>query len=1170
MSPKKNVSADGPDPVFEEIPGPLVSHVVVLDANGVITWVSRSWEQFASQNRGTVESVSVGVNYLDVCSRASGNDPIAKQALDGIRAVLARELPIFAIEYPCPSPVEKRWFLMNVHPMPIDHGGVTISHVEITANKSAPLSLRESEERYWLLVEHAPDPIAVHRNGLLLYVNRAAAELLGARQPSELIGSPLVRFAHPETLSSTKDPFHDVYMGSLPLAPEKLVRLDGRSIFAELTTIPITYQGEPAALSVARDVTERRRLQEELRRRDREIAALVENSPDVIFRIDPELRCTYVSSAITRRSGVPAEQIVGRSVEDVQFVGYDAKELAERCRAVLQTGEEVQKEISWNDRYYRTRIIPQFAPDGTIEWLLGITDDITERRRAEEAQHAIERQYESLINSIESIVWELDYPSYRFKFVSKQAERVLGYPVSQWLEDPDFFPSHIHPEDNWVPDFCRNATEKGKDHQFEYRMIAADGSVVWLRDMVTVESIDGRPIHVRGVMIDITESRLAKQESEALHKELELERARLELVLRQMPGGVIIIDAPSGNLVMVNKQMEEICRQTFENVKNISEFRDFSRTLHVDFLASETIDRLLGRSIREGEITESEEIGIVRADGTRGMLSVSSAPIRDHEGKIIAGVASFSDITERKEEEKLRTGQNTVLKMIAAGYPLPQILARLVHLIESQSHGMVGSVLMLDEDGRHLHHGAAPSLPQSFVRAIDGAAIGPRAGSCGTAMYTGRAVMVTDIFTDPLWEGYRELVIPLGLKACWSMPIRSTGDKILGSFAMYYRDNRGPTPKERRLISIAVHLAGIAIERQGSEQALRDSEERNRATLRAIPDLILLMSRDGTYLDCHAKNPEELLLPEHELIGKNRRDVLPPELAERFAEVDRKVLSGDEPQVLEYSLVVEGLVRDAEARVVRAGEDKILVLVRDITQRKRAEEELRRNSEQIRELAGKLITAQEEERSRVSRELHDDIIQKVAALAIGMSMLKRKIPERQRALSQELASLQRQVDMLADDIRALSHQLHPAVLDHSGVLQAVRSFTGEFTRLEGVDVKLSLPECDERISRDVGMCVYRIVQESLRNVAKHSGAKRAEVTLLIDHDEVHLLVKDYGKGFNVDHARGAGLGMVSIEERVRLCQGDIQITSQLNQGTTLSARIPLVSALTDPSVETLQ
>src|SRR5262249_16727096 len=154
----------------------------------------------------------------------------------------------------------------------------------------------------------------------------------------------------------------------------------------------------------------------------------------------------------------------------------------------------------------------------------------------------------------------------------------------------------------------------------------------------TVESVDGRPIHVRGVMIDITESRLAKQESEALHKELELERARLELVLRQMPGGVIITDAPSGNLVMVNKQMEEICRQTFEHVKNISEFRDFSRTLHVDFLGRETIDRLLSRSIRDGEVTESEEFGIVRADGTRGVLSVSSAPIRDHQGKIIAGV----------------------------------------------------------------------------------------------------------------------------------------------------------------------------------------------------------------------------------------------------------------------------------------------------------------------------------------------------------------------------------------------------------------------------------------------------------------------------------------------------------------------------------------------------
>ena len=250
-------------------------------------------------------------------------------------------------------------------------------------------------------------------------------------------------------------------------------------------------------------------------------------------------------------------------------------------------------------------------------------------------------------------------------------------------------------------------------------------------------------------------------------------------------------------------------------------------------------------------------------------------------------------------------------------------------------------------------------------------------------------------------------------------------------------------------------------------------------------------------------------------------------------------------------------MRDTEAGVVRAGEDKILVLLRDITERKRAEEELRRSSEQIRELAGKLITAQEEERSRVSRELHDDIIQKVAALAIEISLMKRRYsgtaacPDsgtRQSATANCHAGRWH---------RALSRQLHPAVLDHSGVLQAVRSFTGEFSRLEGVEVNLSLPECDEKISREVGMCVYRVVQESLRNVAKHSGAKRADVTLSIDDAEVRLLVKDDGKGFNVVNARGEGLGMVSIEERVRLCQGDIQITSRIITGLHFPHGFPL-------------
>ena len=232
-------------------------------------------------------------------------------------------------------------------------------------------------------------------------------------------------------------------------------------------------------------------------------------------------------------------------------------------------------------------------------------------------------------------------------------------------------------------------------------------------------------------------------------------------------------------------------------------------------------------------------------------------------------------------------------------------------------------------------------------------------------------------------------------------------------------------------------------------------------------------------------------------------------------------------------------------------------MVTDITQRKHAEQELRRSSEQIRELAGRLITAQEEERRRISRELHDDIVQKVASLAIRISLFKQRVPASTDLIAEEITSLQRRVSELAEDIRQLSHQLHPAVLEHAGLTVALQSFMAEFSRIEGVEVKLTAPEGTEAIPKDIALCAYRVVQESLRNVAKHSGAKAAEVVLAIAGNELYLSIRDEGRGFDVEAARSRGLGMVSVDERVRLCQGSVAVTSKLNRGTTLTARIPL-------------
>jgi GAF domain-containing protein len=168
----------------------------------------------------------------------------------------------------------------------------------------------------------------------------------------------------------------------------------------------------------------------------------------------------------------------------------------------------------------------------------------------------------------------------------------------------------------------------------------------------------------------------------------------------------------------------------------------------------------------------------------------------------------------REHEAAFMAGQEKVQQMIAANAPLGEILTTIVLLMEAQSPEMLCSVLLLSDDGDHIRHGAAPSLPEQYVKAIDGEPIGPKNGSCGTAMWRGKPVIVTDILTDSLWENYRDLASASNLRACWSTPILTKHGKVLGSFAMYYRQPQAPTGAEARLTEVATRLAGQAIEQQ--------------------------------------------------------------------------------------------------------------------------------------------------------------------------------------------------------------------------------------------------------------------------------------------------------------------------------------------------------------------
>ena len=171
-----------------------------------------------------------------------------------------------------------------------------------------------------------------------------------------------------------------------------------------------------------------------------------------------------------------------------------------------------------------------------------------------------------------------------------------------------------------------------------------------------------------------------------------------------------------------------------------------------------------------------------------------------------------------QDNRQFRSEQQRILKMIAADAPLSEILSTLVLMIEAQSPEMICSILVLSDDGNHVKHAVAPSLPEDYVKVIDGRPIGPKQGSCGTAMFLGKPVIVSDISTDPLWEEYRNFAWAIGVAACWSTPIMSSKGKVLGSFAMYYREPRAPDGEERHLTDVATKLAALAIEHRASRE----------------------------------------------------------------------------------------------------------------------------------------------------------------------------------------------------------------------------------------------------------------------------------------------------------------------------------------------------------------
>ena len=347
--------------------------------------------------------------------------------------------------------------------------------------------------------------------------------------------------------------------------------------------------------------------------------------------------------------------------------------------------------------------------------------------------------------------------------------------------------------------------------------------------------------------------------------------------------------------------------------------------------------------------------------------------------------------------------------------------------------------------------------------------------------------------------------------------------------------------------------------RRKAEAELIRSEEKFSKSFRQSPLAVSITStKDGRYIDVNETFEQQTGWCRDEVIGRSPSDInlwVDPHQRSLFIK----------------QLLAEGNVRDLEVRIRRKdnqirttlgsaelievnGKPCALSVIADITERKLAEAALANVSR-------KLIEAHEQERTRIGRDLHDDFVQRLALLSIELEAVQQDVPDATAELRARIGALGNQTMQITSDVQLLSHELHSSKLEYLGIVRAAKSFCKEFSERQKVEIDLQSHDLPTALPNELSLSLFRVLQEALRNATKHSGVKRFEVRLWGSTGEVHLTVSDLGAGFDTEAAmKSTGLGLTSMQERLRLVGGELSINSQPKGGTTIHACVPFDSS----------
>ncbi|MGA2981735.1 MAG: ATP-binding protein [Terriglobales bacterium] len=553
------------------------------------------------------------------------------------------------------------------------------------------------------------------------------------------------------------------------------------------------------------------------------------------------------------------------------------------------------------------------------------------------------------------------------------------------------------------------------------------------------------------------------------------------------------------------------------------------------------------------------------------------------------GVQRATTAEQTGTSQALSVLNDTILAMIIGQNPLPAIFDALCVDIEKHHVGMLCSVLLLDADGATVRHGAAPSLPQEYVQAIDGAKIGPCAGSCGTAIYRKQPVIVSDIATDPLWADYRHLALPLGLRACWSTPIPAQDGSVLGTFAIYYREPRTPDAQHLQIIAHATHLISLAIERDRDKTQLRAAEDRYRTLVERLPAI--------TYVaELGAGGPWHYVSPQiQSILGFSPSEWLsdPSNWLNHIHSEDREIVLAAEERFqqtqdffqAEYRMFArDGRVlwfRDEGVMLHAALGDRALLMqgvLYDITEHKRLEEQLRHSQklEAVGQLAGGV--AHDFNNLLMVIQAHNERLRDRLALSDPAS--HKDAIEIERAVTRATALTQQ---LLAFSRRQV---LQLKALDLNTVLAEVAKMLGRLIPAS-IELKILPAASPNRIKADPGQMENVILNLAVnaRDAMPHGGrltigTRNVELqeTLAGSHAQIPpgkyvvLTVSDTGVGMRSEiqarifepffttkkPGKGTGLGLAIVYGVVKQTGGWTTVSSEVGNGTSFDIYFPQV------------